>query len=108
MPLGISSVKLRHLWGLPPFDANLLGMHRLPLRKSFAEATPATPNLLAASKVDIFPVRDSVEKWGLTPLEPDAPLALTLSALAPTQTLPGSGYSSPTIFDDGKWLLPTK
>ena len=75
MPLGISSVKLRHLWGLPPFDANLLGMHRLPLRKSFAEAIPATPNLLVASKEDISPVEDSVKKWGPTPPKPDVPPA---------------------------------
>ena len=41
------------LWGLPPFDVNLLGMHHLPRRKPFAEATPATPNLLVASTEDI-------------------------------------------------------
>ena len=46
------------LWGLPPFDVNLLGMHHLPRRKPFAEATPATPNLLVASKEDTLVGRE--------------------------------------------------
>ena len=50
----------------------------------------ATWNSLAASKEDISPVEKrglSVEKWGLTPPEPDVPSVLTLLAPAPSQTL---------------------
>ena len=47
------------LWGLPPFDVNLPGMHHLRRRKPFAEATPATPNLLVASTEDTLSGRET-------------------------------------------------
>ena len=58
------------------------------------EATPATPNLYAASKEGISLVGDSVEKWGLIPPEPYVPSVLTPLAPASTQTLLGSEHSS--------------
>ena len=73
-------------------EANLPGMHLLPWRKSFAEAIPATPNLLVASTEDIPLVEEDF--LGTPP--------------ALTQTSPGSGCSFPTIFDSRKWLLSTK
>ena len=67
--------------------------------KLFVEVTTST--LLAASKEDISPVGMPIEKWGLSvdkwelsPLELDAPPALTPTSL-------GSKSSSSTIFDDG-------
>ena len=39
-------------------EASLLGKHLLPRRKPFAEAIPATPNLLVASKEDTLVGRE--------------------------------------------------
>ena len=39
-------------------EANLLGTHLLPRRKPFAEAIPATPNLLVASEEDTLVGRE--------------------------------------------------
>ena len=87
-------------------DANLRRTYRSSLRTSFVGPTPAMPNLYAASKEGILLVGDSVEKWGLIPPEPDVPSVLTLPALAPTQTLLGSGrLSSPlSMVESGSYL----
>ena len=101
MPLGISSVKLRHFSGDSPFDVNLLGMHHLPRKKPFEEATPATPNLLAALKEDTLPGREMVSDPSGTrrPSSPDFAgsgvvpnLALPESLSSPLLTLEHSGY----------------
>ena len=44
--------------GFALVEASLLGKHLLPRRKPFAEAIPATPNLLVASKEDTLVGRE--------------------------------------------------